>query len=138
MRLRIFDLAFLLITAAMGPIQGDADGMKELLARVVEEKITDPYSKQLFMSKYSEMRDCLLDMASMTPEVAVQVVNQMVPQLNDCGAKLASEPDDKKPAVYVTCTQDAAAEVKANNGMNDEDGKIFVDGMECLKKSLGF
>ncbi|KAL1478656.1 hypothetical protein MTO96_034926 [Rhipicephalus appendiculatus] len=84
------------------------------------------------------MQDCLLDMASMAPEVAIKVVNKMVPDLNDCGAKLSSEEDDKKPDVYVSCTQDAVAKVKAATGMNEEDAKIFDDGMECLKKSLGF
>ncbi|XP_075728892.1 uncharacterized protein LOC142771301 [Rhipicephalus microplus] len=138
MRSRCFSLAFLLLAAVVSPSRGGADDMKEMLKRVVEEKITDPYSKQLFLSKFSEMQDCLLDMASMTPEVAIKVVNQMVPDLNDCGSKLSSEPDDKKSEVYVGCTQDSVAKVKAATGMNEEDAKIFHDGMECLKKSLGF
>ncbi|KAH6923133.1 hypothetical protein HPB50_023467 [Hyalomma asiaticum] len=125
MRLSTFAIASLLVAASVEPIRADRDDMKAMLKSVVEEKITDPYSKELFMSKFSEMQDCLLDMASMTPEVAIQVVNQMVPDLKDCGAKLSSEPDDKKPEVAAT-------------GMSEEDAKIFDDGMECLKNSLGF
>ncbi|XP_049275999.1 uncharacterized protein LOC119372612 [Rhipicephalus sanguineus] len=99
MRPRSFAIAFLLLAAVVSQSRGGADNMKEMLKRVVEEKITDPYSKQLFLSKFSEMQDCLLDMASMTSALAIQVVNKMVPDLNDCGAKLSSEPDDKKADV---------------------------------------
>ncbi|XP_077496862.1 uncharacterized protein LOC144107636 [Amblyomma americanum] len=137
MRLK-FLAALLLIINGAGLGRGQEGGLKEMLKKIVEEKVTDPYSKELFMSKFSDMQTCLLDMASMTPQVAMQVVQQMVPALNDCGSKLASEADDQKAAVYISCTGEAVAKVKAGTGMNDDDAKTFDDGMECLKKALGF
>ncbi|XP_077497640.1 uncharacterized protein LOC144108235 [Amblyomma americanum] len=113
-------------------------GLLEIVQTLLDEKITDPGIKQLVMSKLPEIQGCLMGMVSMTPQVAMQVIDQMIPALNDCGTRISSASEDQRSAIYVSCSQEAVARVKTTTGMGADDAKIFDDGMACLQKALGF
>ncbi|XP_065311083.1 uncharacterized protein [Dermacentor albipictus] len=119
-------------------LEGQGGGLLDIVQKLLDEKITDPQTKQLVMSKLPDIQVCLMGMASMTPQVAMQVIDQMIPALNTCGMQLSSTPDDQKSSVYVSCSQEAVAKVKSATGMSADDAKIFDDGMGCLQKALGF
>ncbi|XP_065311081.1 uncharacterized protein [Dermacentor albipictus] len=138
MDLRFFVAALLVSVVTIGYVQGQGGGLLDIVQKLLDEKITDPQTKQLVMSKLPDIQVCLMGMASMTPQVAMQVIDQMIPALNTCGMQLSSTPDDQKSSVYVSCSQEAVAKVKSATGMSADDAKIFDDGMGCLQKALGF
>ncbi|XP_077544661.1 uncharacterized protein LOC144157768 [Haemaphysalis longicornis] len=129
---------FLVVTTAVGFTRGQDGGMVELVEKLIGEKITDPATKELIMSKLPDIQVCLMGLIKMTPQVAMQVVDQMIPALNTCGMKLSAAPDDQKAAVYVSCSDEAIAKVKASTGMGADDAKCLDTGMECIKKAIGF
>ncbi|KAL3199465.1 hypothetical protein MRX96_043942 [Rhipicephalus microplus] len=137
MDFRSFVASALLFGATIGYVQAQG-GLLEIVQSLIDEKITDADTKQLVISKFPEIQACLMGMASMTPEVAMQVIDQMIPALNNCGVQLSAAPDDQKSSIYVSCSQEAVARVKTATGMGADDAKIFDDGMECLQKALGF
>lgn len=138
MNLKFFVAALLVSTVSIGCAQGQGGGLVEIVQSLIDEKVTDPETKQLIMSKLPDIQVCLMGMASMTPQVAMQVIDQMIPALNTCGMMLSSTPDSEKSSVYVSCSQEAVTKVKTATGMGADDAKIFDDGMGCLQKALGF
>lgn len=138
MRFSYFFRAFLVMTVGVGITTGQDGGMVELVEKLIGEKITDPATKELIMSKLPEIQVCLMGLIKMTPQVAMQVVDQMIPALNTCGMKLSAAADDQKAAVYVSCSNEAIAKVKASTGMGADDAKCLDTGMDCIKKAIGF
>ncbi|KAH9384472.1 hypothetical protein HPB48_026480 [Haemaphysalis longicornis] len=47
-------------------------GLTEVLAKLFDEKITHPETRQLMMDKLPELQVCLTNMAAMTPEITMQ------------------------------------------------------------------
>ncbi|KAL1466221.1 hypothetical protein MTO96_042871, partial [Rhipicephalus appendiculatus] len=128
MDFRLLVTSVLLFAASIGYVQAQG-GLLEIVQSLIDEKITDAQTKQLVISKLPDIQVCIMSMASMTPQVAMQVIDQMIPALNNCGVQLSSAPDDQKSSVYVSCSQEAVAKVKTATGMGADDAKIFDDGM---------
>ncbi|XP_077544757.1 uncharacterized protein LOC144157913 isoform X2 [Haemaphysalis longicornis] len=133
-----FFTAFLLVTGPVVLTRGQDGGMVELAQKLIGEKITDPATKALIMSKLPEIQNCLMGLIKMSPQVAMQVVDQMIPAFNTCGMKLSAASDNQKASVYLSCTNDAIAKIKASTGMGAEDAKVFDTGMGCINKAIGF
>ncbi|KAK8769579.1 hypothetical protein V5799_013950, partial [Amblyomma americanum] len=129
MDFRLFFVALLVSATTVGNVQGQGGGLLEIVQTLLDEKITDPGIKQLVISKLPEIQGCLMGMVSMTPQVAMQVIDQMIPALNDCGTRISSASEDQRSAIYVSCSQEAVARVKTTTGMGADDAKIFDDGM---------
>ncbi|XP_077557269.1 uncharacterized protein LOC144172437 [Haemaphysalis longicornis] len=136
MNFRCFAAVLVLITTPATIAEGQ--GLTEVLAKLFDEKITHPETRQLMMEKLPELQVCLKNMAAMTPEITMQVLDGMIPALNTCGIKTFSAPVDKRPSVFIDCCEEAAANVKASSGMGADDAKLFAEGMECLEKAMAF
>ncbi|XP_077552611.1 uncharacterized protein LOC144167101 [Haemaphysalis longicornis] len=136
MDFRYFIAPLLLFTTPIDFVEGQA--LTEVLAKLFDEKITHPQTRQLMMDKLAELQVCLTNMAAMTPKITMQVLDGMVPALNTCGIKKFSAPVDKRPAVFIGCCEEAAAKVKASSGMGADDAKLFDEGIECLERTMAF
>ncbi|XP_077554050.1 uncharacterized protein LOC144168928 [Haemaphysalis longicornis] len=134
MDFRHFIAALVLFTAPIGFVQ--AQGIMDVVKKLFDEKVTHAETKQLMIKRLAELEVCLMKMVGMTPQITMQVIDSMVPALNDCGMKMFSGPDDQKTSIFTSCAQEATAKVKASTGMGADDAKLLDDGMDCLRKVM--
>ncbi|XP_077544660.1 uncharacterized protein LOC144157767 [Haemaphysalis longicornis] len=130
--------ALLVVMAHGGLTKGAEGALIELLRKLVSETITDPAVKELTMTKLPEMEACIVGLNKMTPEIAVPVLEHMIPAFNTCGIKVFAASDDQKEKVYVSCIGEAAAEVEASTGMSAQDAECLYAVDDCMKNAIGF